>query len=146
MIKSYAVTKPGGPLQPFEFDPGPLGDNQVEIKVEYCGLCHSDLSMVDNDWGISQYPLIPGHEIIGTVAALGPNAKGLKLGQRVGLGYFADSDLTCEWCKSGHHHLCPSVQGTIIGSTRGLCRSGPGHTRSGSYRCPISSTLKPLDP
>jgi uncharacterized zinc-type alcohol dehydrogenase-like protein len=120
MIKGYAVTEPKGRLQPFEFDPGPLGDNQVEIKVEYCGLCHSDLSMVDNDWGISQYPLIPGHEIIGTVIALGPNAKGLKIGERVGLGYFANCDLTCEWCKSGNHHLCPSVQGTIIGRHGGF--------------------------
>lgn len=120
MIKGYAVTEPKGTLQPFEFDPGPLGDNQVEIKVEYCGLCHSDLSMVDNDWGISQYPLVPGHEIIGTVAALGPNAKGLKIGQRVGLGWFADSCLTCEWCKSGNHHLCPFAVGTIIGHPGGF--------------------------
>ena len=120
MIKGYAVTEPKGKLQPFEFDPGPLGGNQVEIKVEFCGLCHSDLSMVDNDWGISQYPFIPGHEIIGTVAAMGPNARGLEIGQRVGLGWFADSDLTCEWCKSGNHHLCPCVVGTIIGRHGGF--------------------------
>jgi alcohol/geraniol dehydrogenase (NADP+) len=120
MIKGYAVTEPKGKLQPFEFDPGPLVGNQVEIQVEYCGLCHSDLSMVDNDWGISQYPFIPGHEIIGTVAAMGPNARGLEIGQRVGLGWFADSDLICEWCKSGNHHLCPSVVGTIIGRHGGF--------------------------
>ena len=75
MIKGYAATEPGGPLKPFEFDPGPLGDNQVEIKVEYCGLCHSDLSMLDNEWGISQYPLVAGHEIIGTIAAMGPTPR-----------------------------------------------------------------------
>ena len=120
MIKGYAATKPGGRLQPFAFDPGPLGDNQVEIKVEYCGLCHSDLSMVDNEWGISQYPLIPGHEIVGIVAAMGPGAGGLTLGQRVGLGWFADSCLTCEWCKSGNHHLCASVTGTIVGRHGGF--------------------------
>ena len=71
MIKGYAATEPRGTLQPFEFDPGPLGDSQVEIKVEYCGLCHSDLSMLTNEWGISPYPLVAGHEIIGTVAAKG---------------------------------------------------------------------------
>ncbi len=120
MIKGYAATKAGGPLEPFAYDPGPLGDNQVEIKVEYCGLCHSDLSMVDNEFGISRYPLIPGHEIVGTVAALGPCASGLTLGQRVGLGWFADSCLTCEWCKSGNHHLCASVTGTIIGRHGGF--------------------------
>ena len=120
MIKGYAATKPGGSLEPFEFDPGPLGDSEVEIKVEYCGLCHSDLSILENEWGISQYPLIPGHEIIGTVAAMGPHAKGLTVGQRVGLGWFADSCLACEWCKSGNHHLCASALGTIVGHYGGF--------------------------
>lgn len=120
MITGYASTKPGGMLQPFEFDPGPLGETEVEIKVEYCGLCHSDLSMVNNEWGISRYPLIPGHEIIGTVAALGPDAQGLTPGQRVGLGWFANSDLTCEWCKSGNHHLCASAVSTIVGHHGGF--------------------------
>ena len=95
MIKGFAATEPKGTLKPFAYDPGPLRDAQVEIKVEYCGLCHSDLSMLDNEWGFSQYPLIAGHEIIGTIAALGPYAKGLTVGQRVGLGWFADSCLTC---------------------------------------------------
>jgi len=80
MIKGYAAIKPGDSLQRFEFAPGPLGDTEVEIKVEYCGLCHSDLSMVANEWGISQYPLIPGHEIIGTVAALAPTPGDLRSG------------------------------------------------------------------
>jgi uncharacterized zinc-type alcohol dehydrogenase-like protein len=120
MIKGYAATKPGGPLQAFEFDPGPLGDTEVEIKVEYCGLCHSDLSMVDNEWGISQYPLIPGHEIVGSITDMGPHAGGLALGQRVGLGWFAESCLTCEWCKSGNHHLCASAVGTIVGHYGGF--------------------------
>ena len=120
MIQAYAATEPGGTLKPFEFDPGPLGENQVEIKVEYCGLCHSDLSMLDNEWGSSQYPLVAGHEIIGTIAAMGPYAKGFTVGQRVGLGWFADSCLTCEWCKSGNHHLCASAVGTIVGRHGGF--------------------------
>jgi uncharacterized zinc-type alcohol dehydrogenase-like protein len=120
MINGYAATEPGGRLQPFEFDPGPLKDNEVEIKVEYCGLCHSDLSMLDNEWGLSRYPLVPGHEIVGTVAALGSHAQGFTVGQRVGVGWFADSCLTCEWCKSGNHHLCASVAGTIVGRHGGF--------------------------
>jgi alcohol/geraniol dehydrogenase (NADP+) len=120
MMTGYAATKPGGPLEPFEFDPGPLGDTEVEIQVEYCGLCHTDLSMVDNEFGISRYPLVPGHEIIGTVLAMGSCAQGITLGQRVGLGWFADSCLTCEWCKSGNHHLCASVVPTIVGRHGGF--------------------------
>jgi uncharacterized zinc-type alcohol dehydrogenase-like protein len=56
MIKAYAAHEPGGELKPFEYDPGSLGDEQVEINVEYCGICHSDLSMLDNEWGMSKYP------------------------------------------------------------------------------------------
>ncbi len=125
MITGYAAHKPGGRLKPFEFDPGPLGDDQVEIKVEYCGLCHSDLSMINNEWGTTQYPLVPGHEVVGTVAALGARARGLTLGQRVGLGWFADSCLACEWCKSGHHHLCASRIGTIEGHPGGFADRVP---------------------
>jgi uncharacterized zinc-type alcohol dehydrogenase-like protein len=120
MITGYAAMEPGGRLQPFEFDPGTLKDTEVEIKVEYCGLCHSDLSMLDNDWGLSRYPLVPGHEIVGTVAALGSSAGGFTLGQGVGVGWFADSCLTCEWCRSGNHHLCASAVGTIVGRHGGF--------------------------
>jgi uncharacterized zinc-type alcohol dehydrogenase-like protein len=120
MVKGYATTEPGEALTEFEYDLGPLGDSQVEIKVEYCGLCHSDLSMLNNDWGTTQYPFVPGHEVVGTVEAAGPHAKGISLGQRVGLGWFASSCLACEWCKSGHHNLCPSRVGTIVGRYGGF--------------------------
>ena len=65
-------------------DLGPLGAEDVEVAVEHCGLCHSDLSVLNNDWGNSQYPAILGHEVVGHVTAVGPNTKGLKVGQRVG--------------------------------------------------------------
>ncbi len=140
MIKGYAATEPKGKLQPFEFDPGPLGDTEVEIKVESCGLCHSDLSMVDNEWGTSQYPLVPGHEVIGTVAALGPHAQGLTVGQRVGLGWFASSCLTCEWCKSGNHHLCASAVGTIVGHRGGFAERVRA---SAAWVIPLPEALSP---
>ncbi len=140
MIKGYAATEPKGKLQPFEFDPGPLGDTEVEIKVESCGLCHSDLSMVDNEWGTSQYPLVPGHEVIGTVAALGPHAQGLTVGQRVGLGWFASSCLTCEWCKSGNHHLCASAVGTIVGHHGGFAERVRA---SAAWVIPLPEALSP---
>jgi alcohol/geraniol dehydrogenase (NADP+) len=119
-IHAYAANAPGTPLQPFEFDPGELGPDQVEIKVTHCGLCHSDLSMLDNQWGISSYPFVPGHEAVGTVIALGDQAKGLKIGQRVGVGWSASSCLSCPECLSGHHNLCQYGQGTIVGRYGGF--------------------------
>ena len=116
-IRAWAAKQQGGKLEAFEYDPGPLGSEEVEIEVEYCGVCHSDLSMLDNEWGMSTYPFVPGHEAIGRVAALGDNAqhKGLKLGQRVGVGWNASSCLYCEACLRGDHHLCERVQATIVG-------------------------------
>ncbi len=119
-IHAYAARGPKGLLQPFEFDPGELGPEQVEIKVTHCGICHSDLSMLDNEWGMSQFPLVPGHEAVGTVVALGGQAKGLKLGQRVGIGWSASSCLHCHQCLSGDHNLCPTTQGTIVGRHGGF--------------------------
>jgi alcohol/geraniol dehydrogenase (NADP+) len=120
MIKAYAATEAGGKLKEFEFDPGPLDDHYVEIKVEYCGICHSDISMLDNEWGMSAYPLVPGHEVIGTVEAMGSHVHGLSLGQRVGLGWSSGSCMHCEMCLSGHHNLCASNIPTVLGRYGGF--------------------------
>jgi len=120
MVKGYAANEPGGELKAFEYELGPLGDNQVDMKVEYCGICHSDLSMLDNEWGMTQYPFVPGHEIIGIVEAAGVNVKKLTVGQRVGLGWNSGSCMACEWCKSGNHNLCLSAEGTEIGRYDGF--------------------------
>jgi uncharacterized zinc-type alcohol dehydrogenase-like protein len=119
-IHAYAATSAKGLLQPFEFDPGELGSDQVEIKVTHCGICHSDLSMLDNEWGMSKYPFVPGHEAVGTVLALGENVRGLKVGQRVGVGWTAYSCHSCHECLSGHHNLCATNQGTIVGRHGGF--------------------------
>jgi uncharacterized zinc-type alcohol dehydrogenase-like protein len=119
-IHAYAAMAPRAALEPFEFDPGELGSDQVEIKVTHCGLCHSDLSMLDNEWGMSTYPLVPGHEAVGTVVALGSEAKGLKIGQTVGVGWSASSCLSCPECLSGHQNLCQYGQGTIVGRYGGF--------------------------
>jgi uncharacterized zinc-type alcohol dehydrogenase-like protein len=111
---AYAASAPHAPLEPYTFDPGPLGPEDVEIKVSHCGVCHSDLSMLDNDWGMSQFPFVPGHEAVGTIVALGEHAKGLNMGQRVGVGWTAYSCLSCHECLSGDHHLCARGQGTIV--------------------------------
>lgn len=114
MIKAYAAFEAGGELKPFEYDPGPLGSDEVEIAVEHCGICHSDLSMLDNEWGISHYPLVPGHEVIGTVSAVGAAVAGLKSGDRVGLGWHSGYCMTCPSCMSGDHNLCSAAAGTIV--------------------------------
>jgi len=101
-------------------DLGPLGAEDVEVAVEHCGLCHSDLSVFNNEWGISQYPAILGHEVVGHVTAVGPNAKGVKVGQRVGVGWYSGSCMHCSQCMSGSHHLCPQVQATIVGHRGGF--------------------------
>jgi len=119
-FNAYAATTAHGTLEPFSFDPGEIGPEEVEIKVSHCGLCHSDLSMLDNEWGMSQYPFVPGHEVTGTVVALGQGAKGLKIGQRVGLGWFSHSCLACHECLSGEQHLCTTAQGTIVGRHGGF--------------------------
>ncbi len=113
-IKAFAALEKGAPLQPFEFDPGPLGREQVEIAVEYCGICHSGLSMIDAEWGMSGYPLVPGHEVIGTIVAAGDGVRGLQVGQRVGLGWQSGSCMACQQCLSGNHNLCPFGEATIV--------------------------------
>lgn len=120
MIKAYAVDEPKGELRPFEYDPGPLRDDEVEIDVKHCGICHSDLNMIDNDWGFSQYPLVPGHEVVGTISSVGANVNHLKIGDYVGLGWHAGYCMTCSSCLSGDHNLCTSSQPTIAGHHGGF--------------------------
>jgi len=120
LIKAFAALGKGQPLQPFEFDAGPLKSEQIEIKVSHCGICHSDLSMLDNDWGLSTYPLVAGHEVVGTVTAAGPAVKRVKVGDRVGLGWFSGSCMSCPQCLAGDHNLCATVESTIIGRHGGF--------------------------
>lgn len=120
MIHAYAAREAGGKLEAFEYDPGPLGDDQVEIEVLSCGICHSDLSILDDEWGMSAYPLVPGHEVIGRIAAVGDHVDHLHEGQTVGLGWFSGSCLHCQQCMSGHHNLCTDNESTIIGRHGGF--------------------------
>src|SRR5262249_21048999 len=114
-------------------DLGPLGAEDVEVAVEHCGVCHSDLSVLNNDWGISQYPAILGHEVIGRVTAVGPNAKGLKVGQRVGVGWSSGSCMHCRQCMSGNITFARkrNSPSSVIaaGSRPTSARTGPGPSR-----------------
>lgn len=119
-IHAYAALEAGASLQPYQFDAGELATHQVEVQVEYCGLCHSDVSVINNEWRNGLYPVIAGHEIIGVITQLGSEAKGLRIGQRVGIGWTADSCQHCSQCLSGQHNLCHESQATIIGHAGGF--------------------------
>ncbi len=116
----WAATAAGKPLEEIEYSVGPLRPNQVQVRVENCGICHSDLSMLDNDWGMSQYPLVPGHEVIGIVEAAGNEVRNVKEGDRVGIGWFAGSCMACQPCLSGRHQLCGCGEQTIVGRHGGF--------------------------
>ncbi|KKO49179.1 alcohol dehydrogenase [Arsukibacterium sp. MJ3] len=120
MIKAYAALKAKGELTAWEYDPGTLGRDEVEIEVDYCGICHSDLSMLNNEWGMSSYPLVAGHEVVGRIAAVGTAVNHLKAGQVVGLGWHSDYCNVCSTCGSGDQNLCTTAQGTIVGRHGGF--------------------------
>lgn len=120
MIHAYAAFEPKGELRPFEYDPGPLKSDEVEIDVQYCGICHSDLSVIDNDWGVTQYPVVPGHEVVGTIARAGESVKALAVGQTVGLGWHSGYCNECPSCRAGDHNFCAKGQATIVGHHGGF--------------------------
>ena len=113
-IHALAAQQPSGKLEPFSYDPGELGDRQVEIAVEFCGICHSDLSMLNNEWGITRFPFVPGHEAVGKITAVGRDANMLRVGQVVGLGWNSGSCLHCHQCLTGNQNMCESLEQTIV--------------------------------
>ncbi len=119
-VQGYAAMAAKKPLEPFSYETKPLRDNDIQIKVSHCGVCHSDIHLIDNDWGISAYPLVPGHEVVGTVSALGKNVKDLRIGDRVGVGWQAGSCMECEWCRKGEENLCAASEGTCEGNYGGF--------------------------
>jgi len=118
-IQGLAVHAAGAHLLPYKYDAGELGADEVEVKISHCGVCNSDVHLIDNDWGFSKYPFIPGHEIVGTVTRVGSAVKARKAGERVGIGWQADSCGVCEWCLQGEEHLCAKSQPTCVGRNGG---------------------------
>ena len=120
MARAMIAQEAGGAFAPGEITLPQLENTDVEIAVESCGLCHSDYSMWKNEWGMSQYPFVAGHEVIGRVARVGAGVHHLKEGDRVGLGWFSASCMYCRQCLGGHHNLCGTVEQTIVGRA-GVC-------------------------
>jgi len=119
-ITAYATRENGSPIEPFSYEVSDLSPDEVEIDVLYCGICHSDLSMIDNEWGMTQYPIVAGHEVIGTIAAVGSNVENLEEGMTVGLGWHAGYCGHCSSCKTGDQNLCATAEGTIVGRHGGF--------------------------
>ncbi len=114
MIQAYAAKAASNRLKPFSYKPSPLKDDDVEIGIEFCGLCYSDVHLIDNDWKISNYPLVPGHEIIGKVVKKGSRVQELEIGQRVGVGWQSGACLHCKFCIQGDETVCPSKVRTCV--------------------------------
>ncbi|MBU1909113.1 MAG: alcohol dehydrogenase catalytic domain-containing protein, partial [Verrucomicrobia bacterium] len=106
MFHGYAAMERGQALKTFDYAPDELAPMDVEVAITHCGICHSDLHLIDNDWKISRYPFVPGHEIIGSVTATGALVTHLKSGDRVGIGWQRGACLACEPCLAGDDNLC----------------------------------------
>ncbi|MEX0386047.1 NAD(P)-dependent alcohol dehydrogenase [Spiribacter onubensis] len=103
---AYAAQSDQSGLAPFTLERRDLRPDDVAIEIDYCGVCHTDIHFVQNDWGMTQYPVVPGHEIVGRVTAVGSNVTGFKAGDVVGVGCMVDSCRHCEPCKEGLEQYC----------------------------------------
>ena len=104
--RSYAVMEAKKPLVPFEFDRREVGAHDVALDIAYAGICHSDIHQAREEWGPAIFPMVPGHEIAGTVTAVGASVTKFKVGDKIGVGVFVDSCRNCENCKQGLQQYC----------------------------------------
>jgi len=104
--KSYAAQAPGATLAPWQFERREVGPHDVQIEIHYCGVCHSDLHQVNNDWFPGIFPMVPGHEIVGKVIKVGDHVKNFKTGELAGVGCMVDSCQVCENCKADLEQYC----------------------------------------
>ncbi|WP_416190275.1 NAD(P)-dependent alcohol dehydrogenase [Neisseria sp. CCUG17229] len=115
-VKSYAALSANTPLVPHTIERHDLRDTDVKLDIHYCGVCHSDLHSVRNDWGWSSYPIVPGHEIIGRVTEIGGKVKNFKVGDLVGIGCMVDSCRECPPCLHGEENYCEKGHTLTYGS------------------------------
>lgn len=126
--RAYAAMDATTPLVPYHFNRRELNKDDVQIEIHYCGVCHSDLHQARNEWGGSIYPMVPGHEIVGRVTAVGPDVTRFKVGDTVGVGVIVDSCSTCPNCKAGYEQYC--VEGAV-GTYNAYERDGVTVTQGG---------------
>ena len=123
MIRAWAANEAAGAFELAEYDPGTLKPDDVEIAVESCGLCHSDLSLYEDEWGVTRFPFVGGHEVIGRISQVGEAVTTLQPGDRVGVGWFSRSCLTCDPCMGGDHNMCRSVEQIAVGRYGGFAEA-----------------------
>lgn len=116
-VKAYGAKVEKGPVAPLTVERRDLRDDDVAIDIDYCGVCHTDIHFVENDWGNSIYPLVPGHEIIGRVTAVGNKVSKFKVGDTVGVGCMVDSCRTCEACHDHQEQYCATGMVSTYNST-----------------------------
>lgn len=116
------------PLAPFQIERREIGPKDVFIEIKYCGICHSDIHQVRNEWGGSQYPMVPGHEITGIVSQVGTKVVKFKVGDKVGVGCLVDSCRTCQYCLSHEEQFCTTG---AVPTYNGLERDGKTPTQGG---------------
>jgi len=119
--RGYAVLKEGAPLEPYSFNRREQRANDVAFDITHAGICHSDIHTARSEWGSPLLPLVPGHEIVGIVTAVGPETTKFAIGDRIGVGVFVDSCGTCENCLKGLQNYC--AEG-MTGTYNGLERDG----------------------
>lgn len=139
-IQAYAAAGNGQPLRPFEYEPDVLQPEDVELEVSYCGICHSDLAMLDNEWGRTTYPFVPGHEVIGEVVAAGEQVKKVQVGDTVGLGWMSGSCMACAHCLAGNSNFCAQREETIVGRHGGFANRVRCHW---AWAVPLPEQLEP---
>ncbi|KAB1211054.1 putative mannitol dehydrogenase [Morella rubra] len=105
----WAARDSSGVLSPFKFSRRATGDKDVTFRVLYCGICHSDLHMIKNEWGSSTYPVVPGHEIVGVVTEVGSKVQNFKVGDKVGVGCMVGSCNSCDSCANDLENYCPKM-------------------------------------
>ena len=127
--KSYAAQNATTPLAPWTINRRDLKPYDVQIEIKYCGVCHSDLHFARNDWGMTVYPVVPGHEIVGVVTSVGEQVKKFKAGDLAGIGCLVDSCRECNNCKDGLEQHCNGTGGVF--SYNGMERDGTGITYGG---------------
>jgi alcohol dehydrogenase (NADP+) len=117
--RGYAATEPTSPLGPFTFERRDPGPHDVVIEILFCGVCHSDIHQARDEWGGSIFPMVPGHEIVGTVVSVGDDVSRWRTGETVGVGVFVDSCRRCEACLAGEEQYCePGMTVTYNGRER----------------------------